>query len=64
MTLGVFRPMTKALAVQTMQSRSIVRLVTKDKSLSSFDKRDTTAQPVNPFNLPAPANNAAGTIFV
>ena len=56
--------MTKALAVQTMQSRSIVRLVTKDKSLSSFDKRDTTAQPVNPFNLPAPANNAAGTIFV
>ncbi len=42
------------------QSRSIVRLVKKDKELSSFDTRDAPLQAVNPFNLPAPMNNAAG----
>ncbi|KAJ3096456.1 NADH dehydrogenase Fe-S protein subunit 7 ndufs7 [Physocladia obscura] len=43
------------------QTRSIARLVVKDKSPSSFDYHDAD-QPakVNPFNLPKPANNAAG----
>ena len=48
--------------------RSIVRydptyssLVMTDKEKGSFDPRDAPLQPVNPFNLPASANNAAGT---
>lgn len=44
-------------------SRSIVRLIKKDKELSSFDVKDAPLEPVNPFNLPAPINNAAGTII-
>jgi hypothetical protein len=42
------------------QHRSIVRLVTRDKTLGSFDSRDAPLQPVNPFGLPPKANNAAG----
>ena len=53
------------VAVNTVQpSRSIARLIMKDKSLSSFDQKDAPMQPVNPFNLPAPANNAAGEYHV
>jgi NADH dehydrogenase (ubiquinone) Fe-S protein 7 len=39
--------------------RTIVRLVTKDKTRSSFDGKDLPLAPVNPFNLPKVANNAA-----
>lgn len=41
------------------QKRTIVRLVTKDNTLSSFSKADAPLQEVNPFNLPKPVNNAA-----
>ncbi|KAJ3411827.1 NADH dehydrogenase Fe-S protein subunit 7 ndufs7 [Chytridiales sp. JEL 0842] len=41
------------------QHRSIVRLVTKDKSISSFDIKDSAPIKVNPYNLPKPVNNAA-----
>ncbi|KAJ3342692.1 NADH dehydrogenase Fe-S protein subunit 7 ndufs7 [Entophlyctis luteolus] len=50
-----------AAAVQSVsQTRGIIRLLTKDKSLSSFDYKDAT-QPVkvNPLNLPGPVNSAA-----
>jgi hypothetical protein len=42
------------------QTRSIVRLLGKDKELSSFDKKDAPLPAVNPFNLPPTVNNAAG----
>ncbi|KAJ3201252.1 hypothetical protein HDU82_008252 [Entophlyctis luteolus] len=50
-----------AAAVQSVsQTRGMIRLLTKDKSLSSFDYKDAT-QPVkvNPLNLPGPVNSAA-----
>ncbi|KAI9326866.1 hypothetical protein BDR26DRAFT_115042 [Obelidium mucronatum] len=57
--LRSLRPLRLKQAVQ-IQQRGIARLVTKDKGLSSFDYKDATAPvKVNPFNLPAPANNAA-----
>ncbi|KAI8851328.1 hypothetical protein BC829DRAFT_387178 [Chytridium lagenaria] len=46
-------------SVHHTQSRSIARLVTRDKTLSSFDVNDSPAEKVNPFNLPTPVNNAA-----
>ena len=42
-----------------LQKRNIVRLITKDKTRSSFDGKDLPLAPVNPFNLPKAANNAA-----
>jgi hypothetical protein len=51
------------IGLNKLFSRSVVRLVKKDKELSSFDVRDAPLEPVNPFNLPAPLNNAAGTYF-
>ena len=45
---------------QLLQTRSIVRLVTRDKTLGSFDSRDAPLQPVNPYGLTPKANNAAG----
>ncbi|KAJ3117475.1 hypothetical protein HK098_006247 [Nowakowskiella sp. JEL0407] len=53
---------TALVPVSTIdQTRSIARLVVTDKSKvpSSFDPLDIKMQPVNPFNLPAPVNNAA-----
>lgn len=45
-----------------LQSRGIARLVAgKGQKLGSFDPRDSVPVPVNPFNLPKPVNNAAGT---
>ncbi|KAJ3254357.1 hypothetical protein HK103_007239 [Boothiomyces macroporosus] len=41
------------------QCRSMMRLIKTDKELSSFDTKDAKPQPVNPFNLPKPLNNAA-----
>ncbi|TPX33737.1 hypothetical protein SmJEL517_g03486 [Synchytrium microbalum] len=43
----------------TQQSRSIARLIMKDKSLTAFDQADAPLRPANPFNLPAPVSNAA-----
>lgn len=58
----VKRPQTTArIGRNQLFSRSIVRLIKKDKELSSFDVKDAPLEPVNPFNLPAPINNAAGT---
>ncbi|KAJ3333840.1 hypothetical protein HDU76_002561 [Blyttiomyces sp. JEL0837] len=54
-----YAPTTALCALQTNQTRSIIRLVTKDKGVSSFDLKDSAPIKVNPFNLPAPANNAA-----
>ncbi|TPX45123.1 hypothetical protein SeMB42_g04105 [Synchytrium endobioticum] len=49
-----------SVPVNTIQpSRSIARLIMKDKSLSAFDQKDVPLRPANPFNLPAPVNNAA-----
>ncbi|TPX75894.1 hypothetical protein CcCBS67573_g02822 [Chytriomyces confervae] len=57
--LGLWTAPVSRVAL-SVQRRSIARLVTKDKGLSSFDYKDNTAPlPVNPLNLPAPANSAA-----
>jgi NADH dehydrogenase (ubiquinone) Fe-S protein 7 len=45
------------LPIKLSQKRGIVRLIAKDKTLSSFDK--TELEKVNPFNLPPKLNNAA-----
>ncbi|KAJ1551062.1 hypothetical protein HK405_015265, partial [Cladochytrium tenue] len=44
-------------------ARSMVRLFTKDKPLSSFDYKEASPIKVNPFNLPGPANNAAEAVL-
>ena len=56
-SLSLYSPQLPALQTQ---SRSIVRLVKKDNTLGSFDSRDAPLEPVNPYNLPTSANNAAG----
>jgi hypothetical protein len=62
-----FQPVLKLKDVKFMtrnsvgQTRCIVRLLGKDKSLSSFDKKDASLPEVNPFNLPTTVNNAAGS---
>ncbi|KAJ3351582.1 hypothetical protein HDU83_008847 [Entophlyctis luteolus] len=55
-------PLAPAPVQSLSQTRGMIRLLTKDKSLSSFDYKDAT-QPVkvNPLNLPGPINNAAGS---
>lgn len=56
--------MTRSLLVKPLglsASRPIVRLVTKDKTLGSFDQRDAPLEKVNPYALPTKANAAAGT---
>ena len=49
--------MLRNVTQNMLQKRGIMRLIGKDKSLSSFDK--TELEKVNPFNLPSPVNNAA-----
>ncbi|KAI9331664.1 NADH-ubiquinone oxidoreductase [Zopfochytrium polystomum] len=50
--------------INVLQSRSMVRLLTKDKGLSSFDWKDSAPLvKANPYNLPAPINNAAEVIL-
>ncbi|KAJ3106807.1 NADH dehydrogenase Fe-S protein subunit 7 ndufs7 [Phlyctochytrium planicorne] len=56
-------PALASSAPQHEQFRSIVRLVTRDKTLSSFSANDSPAEKVNPFNLPTPVNNAADAVF-
>jgi NADH dehydrogenase (ubiquinone) Fe-S protein 7 len=55
MTLHLFQRNFK----RAIQKRCISRIVNNDKTLSSFDKKDSPPVPVNPFNLPTGANNAA-----
>ncbi len=59
-SLVVYTPNKPLLLGSLSSSRSIVRLIAKDKKLGSFDSRDAPLQPVNPYNLPAKANNGAG----
>ena len=60
---SLFQQQQSRNSIFQQQSRSVVRLVKKDDKLSSFDVRDAPLEKVNPFNLPAPLNNAAGKVF-
>lgn len=55
--------LVKPLGLQP-STRSIVRLVTKDKTLGSFDSRDAPLEKVNPYALPTKANAAAGVSHI
>jgi hypothetical protein len=60
---------TRSLALKKdlpalVQTRAISKVVASytnvDKGPTSFDQKGLPLQPVNPFNLPPKANNAAG----